>query len=114
MKGCLLRTFNSYTFNFNGGLCTATLAFVRGELRAREVSSFCEFRKIVYMYYCIRGNFRGGFIFTNFVNQTLRKFPLPFMSIYSNENIRKSGRVHDLLQVTLIRYKNPCNCRLGL
>ena len=39
--------------------------------------------------YCIRGNFRGGFIFENFASQTLRKFPFQYMSIYSNENIRK-------------------------
>ena len=32
---------------------------------------------------------RGGFIFVNFASQSSRKFPLQFMSIYSNENIRK-------------------------
>ena len=33
--------------------------------------------------------FRSGFIFANFTSQTSRKFPLQFMSIYSNENLRK-------------------------
>ena len=42
------------------------------------------------MVYCIRGYFRGGFIFANFASQTSQKFPLQFMSIYSNENRRKS------------------------
>ena len=39
--------------------------------------------------YCIRGYFRGGFILANFASQTLQKFPLQYMPIYSNENIRK-------------------------
>ena len=38
--------------------------------------------------YCIRGYFRGGFIFANFVSQS-QKFPLQYMPIYSNENITK-------------------------
>ena len=37
--------------------------------------------------YCKHGYFRGGFIFVNFTSQTSQKFPLQFMSIYSNENI---------------------------
>ena len=41
------------------------------------------------MMYCICGYFRGGFIFVNFTRQTSQKYPLQFMSIYSNENIRK-------------------------
>ena len=42
------------------------------------------------MKYCIRGYFRGGFIFAS---QTLRKFPLQFMSIHCNENIRKIAKL---------------------
>ena len=37
-------TFNSYSFNFKGGLCNRhVLAFVHAELCAREVISFCDF-----------------------------------------------------------------------
>ena len=32
-------------------------------------------------------------IFANFASQTSRKFPLQFMSIYSNENIRKIAKL---------------------
>ena len=39
--------------------------------------------------YCINCYFRGGIIFANFASQNSRKFPLQYMYIYSNENIRK-------------------------
>ena len=48
-KGRLFRTFNGYSFNFNGGFRNRRiLAFVRADLRAREVSSFCDFWKITF------------------------------------------------------------------
>ena len=45
------------------------------------------------LYYCTSWNFRGGFIFANFASQTSRKFPLQFMSIYSNDNISKIAKL---------------------
>ena len=48
----------------------------------KKLSCLCQ--------YCIRGNFRSGFTFANFASQTTQKFSLQYMSIYSNENIRKS------------------------
>ena len=43
----LFRTFNSYSFNFNGGLRKRrTGYFVCFELPAREASNFCDFLKI--------------------------------------------------------------------
>ena len=52
-----------------------------------QIKNECYF--ICHFIYCVRGYFRGGFIFFYFASQTARKFPLQFMSIYSNENIRK-------------------------
>ena len=38
--------------------------------------------------YCIRGNFHCGFIFTNFVSQSSRKFLLQYMAMYCYETIQ--------------------------
>ena len=46
-----------------------------------EHSSYVVFK------YCMSWNFRGGFIFSRV--KPSRKFPLQFMSIYSNDNISK-------------------------
>ena len=46
-KGRLFRTFNSYSFNFKGGLCNRRTGYiVHTELLAWEVSSFCDFWKM--------------------------------------------------------------------
>ena len=45
-KGHLFRTFNSYSFNFNGRLWNRQLTFNHGELRARKSSSFCDLKKV--------------------------------------------------------------------
>ena len=45
------------------------------------------------MYCILRGYFHSGFIFANFASQISRKFPLQFMSIYSNEYIRKNHEI---------------------
>ena len=75
---------------------------------------------------CIRGYFHGGFIFENFASQTSRKFPLQFMSIHRNENIRKVAKltlrefphlaqnrenisVREYHGVYSINYNNACN-----
>ena len=42
------------------------------------------------MHYCIRGNFRGGFIFVNFASQTRANISTSIHVYYCNENIRKS------------------------
>ena len=42
---CLFRTFNSYSFNFNGGLCNRHTGFC--PCWTREASSFCDFWKII-------------------------------------------------------------------
>ena len=42
-----------------------------------------------HLHYCIRGYFCGGFIIANCVSQSLWKFLLQYIAIYSNENITK-------------------------
>ena len=46
---------------------------------------------------------RGYFILTNFASQTLRNVPLQFMSIYSNENIRKIVKLSPCKFLHLVR-----------
>ena len=41
----------------------------------------------------VRGNFCGGFIFTNFASQSSQKFPPQYMAIYSNEIIAKISKL---------------------
>ena len=43
--------------------------------------------------YCIRGYFRGGFIYANFASQSSQRFPLQYTAIYSNENIPKTVKL---------------------
>ena len=66
--------------------------------------------------YCICGYFSGGFIFANFASQTLRKFPLQFMSIYSNdENIRKITKLTPRKFLHLVQnQENICTRKLRL
>ena len=44
-------------------------------------------------YYCISCYFREGFISRISRSRPSRKFPLQFMSIYSNDNIRKIAKL---------------------
>ena len=45
-KGRLFRTFNSYSFNFKGGLCNHRTGYCPYRAQSWEASSFCDFWKI--------------------------------------------------------------------
>ena len=69
--------------------CTCTLFshYLTKIWKSREL--ICQ-HTVLHNLWLYNGYFRGGFIFTNFASQSSQNFPLQFMSIYSNESVRKN------------------------
>ena len=83
-KHSILSVRSPYKGNFCIFIITVRpwLSRISGTAITVNNETFSHYKEVAQ--YCIRGYFRGGFIFANFTSQTSQKFPLQFMSIYCN------------------------------
>ena len=78
---------------------------MQGLITAKNQIMFKIFMIVKCIMYCIRGNFRSGYIFTNFASQSSQEFPLQYVAIY-HENITKISP-HEFPHLVQIR-ENIC------